>query len=66
MQEAINNSLKNKTAIIVAHRLSTVINCDEIIVFENGEIVERGTHQQLIDKDGTYKKLYELQFKANN
>lgn len=66
VQEAINNSLKNKTAIIVAHRLSTVINCDEIIVFEKGEIVERGTHQQLIDKNGTYNKLYELQFKTND
>lgn len=61
VQEAITHSLKDKTAIIVAHRLSTIIDADEIIVFENGEIVEQGTHQSLLDKKGFYAKLYSLQ-----
>ncbi len=61
VQEAITYSLKDKTAIIVAHRLSTIIDADEIIVFENGEIVEQGTHQSLLDKKGFYAKLYSLQ-----
>ena len=62
VQEAINNSLKNKTALIVAHRLSTIINCDEILVFDKGSIVERGNHNELIQRDGIYKKLYDLQY----
>lgn len=61
VQEAITHSLKDKTAIIVAHRLSTIVDADEIIVFENGEIVEQGTHQSLLDKRGFYAKLYFLQ-----
>ncbi len=65
VQEAINKSLENKTAIIVTHRLSTIINCDEIIVFDKGQIVERGTHKDLIEKRGAYKKLYDLQFKTS-
>ncbi len=65
VQEAINNSLKNKTALIIAHRLSTIINCDEIIVFDKGYIVERGTHQELLSKNGIYKKLYDLQYNKN-
>lgn len=67
VQDAINESLKNKTAILVAHRLSTIINCDEIIVFEKGEIVERGNHLELLELNGVYKKLYDIQFnEANN
>lgn len=67
VQDAINESLKNRTAILVAHRLSTIINCDEIIVFEKGEIVERGNHQELLEMNGIYKKLYDIQFnEANN
>ncbi len=62
VQEAINKSLKDRTAIIVAHRLSTIIDCDEILVFERGKIVERGAHEELISKGGVYKKLYDLQF----
>lgn len=62
VQEAINNSLKNKTALIVAHRLSTIINCDEILVFDKGSIVERGNHNELIQRDDIYKKLYDLQY----
>jgi subfamily B ATP-binding cassette protein MsbA len=61
VQEAINYSLKDKTAIIVAHRLSTIVDADEILVFENGEIVERGNHSELLWKNNIYKKLYSLQ-----
>jgi len=66
VQDAINNSLKDKTAIIVAHRFATIIHCDIIYVFENGSIVEYGTHQQLYEKNGNYRKLFDIQFAANN
>jgi len=71
VQTAINSSLnesgdsyQSKTAIIVAHRLATIIDCDEIIVFDHGIIVERGSHSELIEKNGYYKKLYDIQFAA--
>lgn len=47
--------------LIIAHRLSTVKNCDKIIVLENGEIVEEGTHYELLEKQGKYYKLWEMQ-----
>jgi subfamily B ATP-binding cassette protein MsbA len=62
VQEAINNSLEQRTAIIVAHRLSTIIDCDNILVFDKGTIAESGTHSELLAKNGIYKKLYEIQF----
>lgn len=62
VQDAINHSLEKRTAVIVAHRLSTIINCDEIIVFDHGKIKERGSHSQLIAHNGIYKKLYDIQF----
>ncbi len=62
VQNAINRSLKDKTAVIVAHRLATIIDCDEILVFDKGEIVERGNHFELIEKNGVYRKLYDIQF----
>jgi ABC-type multidrug transport system fused ATPase/permease subunit len=66
VQNAINNSLENKTAIIVAHRLSTIVNCDLLVVFENGRIVEQGTHFELLEMNGYYANLYNLQFKNTN
>ena len=51
---------------MVAHRLSTIRNADEIVVVTEGEIVERGTHEELVEKDGVYKKLYALQFRDND
>ena len=61
IQKAIENLTKNKTTIIIAHRLSTVMNCDKILVFENGKIVEEGKHEFLVNNSSTYKKLYEKQ-----
>ncbi len=62
VQEAINKNLEDRTAVIVAHRLATIINCDTILVFDKGKIVERGTHSELLELDGVYKKLYDIQF----
>jgi subfamily B ATP-binding cassette protein MsbA len=62
VQHAINDVLKGRTAVIIAHRLSTIINCDDIIVLNNGEIVERGTHSDLLEHNGLYKRLYDIQF----
>lgn len=61
-EEAILNSLteycKNKTTIIVSHRISSIKNADKIIILENGEIIQQGTHNQLLATDGYYKDLY--------
>lgn len=62
VQDAINESLKERTAIIVAHRLATIIDCDEILVFANGKIAERGSHSELLNKKGIYGYLYDIQF----
>jgi ATP-binding cassette, subfamily B, bacterial MsbA len=61
IQHAIENLTKNKTTIIIAHRLSTVMNCDKILVFENGQIIGEGKHEFLVNNSSTYKKLYEKQ-----
>jgi len=61
VQEALTNLMKNRTSLVIAHRLSTIVNADEIIVMNNGEIIERGNHQQLIALNGSYKKLCEMQ-----
>ena len=61
VQDAINNLMKNRTCIVIAHRLSTVQHADEIIVMEKGRIVERGTHTGLLSKNGIYKNLVEMQ-----
>lgn len=63
IQEALNSLKKGRTTIVVAHRLSTIKNADEILVVANGKIKESGTHNELLEKDdGIYKKLYESQF----
>ncbi len=62
IQKALNRVLKNRTSIIIAHRLSTVRNADKIVVLHEGKIAETGTHNELITKGGLYKQLYEMQF----
>jgi subfamily B ATP-binding cassette protein MsbA len=62
VQRALSNLTRDRTSIVIAHRLSTIRQADLIIVMENGEIVERGTHADLIAGAGIYKRLYELQF----
>lgn len=61
VQDAINHLMQNRTSVIIAHRLSTVQNADEIIVLEQGEIKERGTHASLIQANGIYNRLVEMQ-----
>ena len=62
VHEAINNLVKNRTVIIIAHRLSTITEADNIIVMENGKVIERGNHNNLLAKNGKYKKLYDIQY----
>jgi ABC-type multidrug transport system fused ATPase/permease subunit len=63
VQEALNNLMKNRTSIVIAHRLSTIKNADTILVFDQGKLIQQGSHQQLLaDELGLYKRLYELQF----
>ncbi|HAQ17730.1 MAG TPA: antibiotic ABC transporter ATP-binding protein [Prolixibacteraceae bacterium] len=61
VQDALENLMKNRTSVVIAHRLSTVRNADLICVFHEGEIVERGTHDELIEVDGRYKRLHSMQ-----
>ncbi len=61
VQDAINNLMKERTSIVIAHRLSTIRHADEIIVLQKGEIVERGTHDSLIQQNGFYKRLVNMQ-----
>ena len=65
IQQALDELCKGRTTIVVAHRLSTIKNADEIAVVLGGQIVEQGTHDELIAKGGEYAKLYELQFRAS-
>jgi subfamily B ATP-binding cassette protein MsbA len=61
VQEALSNLMENRTSLVIAHRLSTIQHADEILVIDNGRIVERGTHEELIRKDGLYNKLSQMQ-----
>ncbi len=61
IQEAVKTLMEGRTSIMVAHRLSTIQHCDRIIVMHHGKIRESGTHQELLEQDGIYKKLYQLQ-----
>ena len=61
VQDAIEHLMQNRTAIVIAHRLSTIKSADLICVLHDGEIIEQGTHDQLIALNGQYKKLYDMQ-----
>jgi subfamily B ATP-binding cassette protein MsbA len=61
VQDAINNMMQNRTSIVIAHRLSTIRHADEIIVLQQGEIAERGNHDELIEKGGIYRRLVDMQ-----
>lgn len=61
VQDALNNLMKSRTSVVIAHRLSTIQHADEIIVLQKGEIAERGSHNELLAKNGAYKKLYDMQ-----
>lgn len=66
VQRALENLMKGRTTIIIAHRLSTVMNANRIIVIDSGTIIQQGKHDQLIETEGPYKKLYDLQFRETN
>ncbi len=66
IQQALDELCQGRTTLVVAHRLSTIKNADEIAVVDDGRITEQGTHEELMAKQGTYYELYQLQFRANN
>jgi ABC-type multidrug transport system fused ATPase/permease subunit len=62
VQQAIANLVRNRTTIVIAHRLATIRRADTIVVMEGGRIIEVGRHSELLAKGGQYRRLYELQF----
>ena len=64
VQKALGNLMRGRTTLVIAHRLSTVMGADRIVVMEGGRVVDQGTHQELIERGGTYKRLYDLQFQV--
>ena len=57
--------MKGRTSLVIAHRLSTILAADQILVMEEGRLVESGTHQELVDRGGLYRSLYETQFRLS-
>ncbi len=66
MQDALEKLMKNRTTVIIAHRLSTVQNAHRIAVLDQGRLVELGSHPQLLEADGLYARLYRMQFEASS
>ncbi len=64
MQEALDKLMHGRTTIVIAHRLSTVLGADRILVLDKGRIIETGTHTELLAMGGLYARLYETQFRA--
>ncbi|MAG86288.1 MAG: ABC transporter [Zunongwangia sp.] len=65
IQQAIQELVKSKTVVVIAHKLATIMRADNILVLENGEIAERGTHAQLLNKNGIYRKMWDIQQQSN-
>ena len=65
VQEALNRLMVGRTSIIIAHRLSTIKNADRILVLDKGKLVEDGTHEELMEKNGLYAHLYQIQYRTN-
>ena len=63
IQEALEIMMKGRTSIVIAHRLSTILKADRILVVKDGVIAEEGTHDELLEKNGVYRDLYETQFR---
>ena len=66
VQGALENLMQGRTTLVIAHRLSTVRNADRIVVLVDGRIIEEGTHDELLARQGEYAKLYAMQFKEEN
>ncbi len=62
IQKAFDEAMQNRTTLVIAHRLSTIENADMIVVMDKGQIVEKGTHQELLDKQGAYFQLHQRNF----
>jgi ATP-binding cassette subfamily B protein len=64
VQRALDSAMSSRTSLVIAHRLSTIVNADQILVIDQGRIVQRGTHEELIDTGGLYQHLYETQYQG--
>ena len=66
VQDALDKLMEGRTSFVIAHRLSTIFNANQIYVVENGHVVEHGTHEELLNQNGLYSNLYNIQFRNNN
>ncbi len=63
MQDALEHLMPDRTTLVIAHRLSTIEHADQVLVLDQGRLVEHGTHQELLDQDGLYAHLHRMQFR---
>lgn len=63
IQQALKEVMRGRTTFIIAHRISSIKHADEILVLENGKIIERGKHHELIQRNGAYKRIFDIQYK---